>query len=386
MKAQVNVPRYRRGWTTKQGKKKQGFWYVYDSGKKINLTSRYGAPTTNKTKRDKTAALDARARFIEDLRQTTTHDTLIGRSRVVTVRQVIELYRKEVWPDSSEGWRDTSGWFFRLFCDGHNGEVYRNNPRKIEPYAGWGDKAAESITHDDIRDWFGHHEWAKSGSRNAIMSIKAAFNHALNRKRITANPIADFKTTRNHAEIAWFTGQEEEEYQKAAEKKSPAFALFWRACLSTGARPSELAKAKACHVRVTNNGRFYIRLTEWKNAKKKKQPRIIHLPNGWQDWIAQRLEECSPDDFLFVTERQQTSWKKCNWINNNLAVLKASGIEKKLTLYSCRHTRATRLLLAGATAKQVADWLGTSTTQIDSTYGHLLEHTEAMGDLLDSFC
>ena len=65
--------------------------------------------------------------------------------------------------------------------------------------------------------------------------------------------------------------------------------------------------------------------------------------------------------------------------------LRAAGVEKR-GVYACRHTFATRSIAAGVQLFYLSRIMGTSITQIDATYGHLVPDSEGyLRGLLDGY-
>ena len=65
--------------------------------------------------------------------------------------------------------------------------------------------------------------------------------------------------------------------------------------------------------------------------------------------------------------------------------LRAAGIEHRGT-FACRHTFAAWSIAAGVQLFYLSRIMGTSVTQIDQTYGHLVPDSEGyLRDLLDTY-
>jgi integrase len=58
------------------------------------------------------------------------------------------------------------------------------------------------------------------------------------------------------------------------------------------------------------------------------------------------------------------------------AALEAAGLDSRATLYSCRHTYASRAIEAGVPLLALAKAMGTSTMMLEKTYAHLLVERE----------
>ena len=382
--SRLNEARWQAPWTTAQGKHKKGFWYIRHEGRKVSLT-KHGAPRKNTVKDDEKKARRARDKWLESLRNGMAKIQVARVTSVFTVRNAVELYTADVVPQRSVAYQKRVGLLFRSFCDGHTGEQPKRGCGKVRVYAGWGDRAVSDITNCDMLTWVSRHDCPKTGGGHMIAPINTAFNYAMKMRKVESNPIADFAVHQDAApDIQWFeTDAEEGAFRTAAHESSPSFAEFWEALLATGARPLELATAQRKHLRRAN-GRYVIELSEWKNSRKTKRKRVIHLPASWQEWAAGKAADTQGDEYLFVTD-SGNPWTRNNWGRVHRIARGESGLWKPLTLYSARHTRITRLLLSGATAHQVAKLMGTGTQQIDRTYSHILDAVSEMGDILDRF-
>jgi len=143
----VNEPRWRPPWTTKDGKHKQGFWrcrVVRGSQAGYEPLTHYGAPRQNKTKADRLAPQDARARLLDCLRGNLVHAGLIRQSRQPTMHDVLHKYRDEVAAHRSKDWHEDSAYIIKLFCEGHEGS------KRILAYEGWGSLPASKLTPEVV--------------------------------------------------------------------------------------------------------------------------------------------------------------------------------------------------------------------------------------------
>jgi integrase len=78
---------------------------------------------------------------------------------------------------------------------------------------------------------------------------------------------------------------------------------------------------------------------------------------------------------------KQGTWRAKHWD----PALRAAGIEHRGT-YACRHTFAAWSIAAGVQLFYLSRIMGTSVTQIDQTYGHLIQDSEDyLRGLLDAF-
>jgi integrase len=133
-----------------------------------------------------------------------------------------------------------------------------------------------------------------------------------------------------------------------------------------GDRGGEFVDGDVVHVRrVFTDGRIKDYGKQWGSL------RTVPLPAR----AAEALHDLAPrlDTFILFPSRKRTSyldlhtWRKHYW---NPAV-RASGLEHR-SPYALRHTYASLAIAAGVSLFQLARFMGTSVSQIDETYGHLL--------------
>ena len=100
-------------------------------------------------------------------------------------------------------------------------------------------------------------------------------------------------------------------------------------------------------------------------------PRLMEELRAHAD--AQRPIDPSQPDLVFRTDKG-TPYDSTNLLRRHLRpILRAAGLDPKMTLYSLRHSHATLLLAAGVNPKVVADRLGHASCQVTlDVYSHVL--------------
>jgi integrase len=126
------------------------------------------------------------------------------------------------------------------------------------------------LTVDHLEAWVKTHpEWSLSTRRTHINAIMAAFNHCVKRKKIGENPIHGIEKPRWERRKAIISADDQ---QTIYDASNGAFRAILTALRETGARPSEL-----CRARVEDYRSGMIVLEEHKEDEHVEY-RTIHLP------------------------------------------------------------------------------------------------------------
>jgi len=242
--------------------------------------------------------------------------------------------------------------------------------RWVNDFCGYcGALLATDLKKKLVRDWVARHDGWKSDNtkRRAMAIVVAAFNYAVKEEEILdANPISGLKKPAGFARVTYFKEEEIQEVldycNRAPKKKAVSLrpiGEFFTALILTGARPfSELARVTADNVQETEKG-MVIRIKagtddaghyRHKSAKKTGKDRTIYLFPEVETMIRKLTftAERGSGIPLFRTPRGK-AWKRCNGVQAFCTIKKKLGwdkdAEKKhLSLYTCRHTFAKRVL------------------------------------------
>ena len=150
----------------------------------------------------------------------------------------------------------------------------------------------------------------------------------------------------------------------------------------TGARPSEMCKAKVRDFQPTNSTMvLYEHKNDGRRTGTTAKPRIIPLSSSLQSLIAQHCKGKALDEPIFTGPRGGV------WTTNRLGLKfrqarEALGVREHITLYSFRDLWISEALRGGFAIANVADAAGTSVEMIEKTYGHF--YTEDMVAMADA--
>jgi len=371
----VNDPTWRPPWTTRDGKKKKGFWRVrvIEDGKAryVSLTP-YGA---TRSKKDKVAAYDARKKYLDSRRSEVSQEALRRRTKQVTMREVLKKYVDDVVQHRKEDYRRQSQYYIDLFCDGHKGGD------TILQYPGYGDLPAIGMTPEIIEQWHRYHSgWKTASITYSIAVVKAAINHAVNRGLMSKNPIRRMGAKRSIANPHPFSKGEEKAFAEAAKKINPEFAKLWQFLMDHGCRPKEACTMQSHHVHRTAQSNLSIKLAphEWKCGTKSDRPRerVIVIAPQWIDWILEREASCN---HLFLDRGNPWTKRRREYFQNK--VRSSIGFDQKV-LYDARHTWITRAIVAEIPIAKIAVMAGTSTKEIETTYSSYLKEIDDMSRIM----
>ena len=206
------------------------------------------------------------------------------------------------------------------------------------------------------------------------VNIPSSINTKTGKK--TAFSDADQITITNKAHSFYIDGATE-----LKRKRRAVFISYFMFLLNSGMRTNEAAQLKWKHVKITKDS-VTAYLPDLKTTGDSKESfktggrTIVCLPEA-KHWLELRKKEMpefkNKDDYVFPTNTNKVSktyplmfdtfMKYCDTVN--------SIDDKKYTMYCTRHTYITNRLMAGVTSDMIAQNTGTSSTLIDSTYGHI---------------
>lgn len=146
------------------------------------------------------------------------------------------------------------------------------------------------------------------------------------------------------------------ETKKLLEKADPDFKTIYRAMRLTGARPSEICKAKICDI---DQAAGEIILVEHKTAAKTGKPRRIAIGHpALIEIITAAIGDRVEGPIFLRTDGKP--WSPEALSNTYRRLRDAAGLRPDLVLYLARHEHATELYKQLGDLKAVADALGHS--------------------------
>lgn len=317
-------------------------WYATVDGKRTRLRDEFGRAIRGKDNREQAELAVARLKL--QIPQATSSGTVL-------VARVVDVWLQHLKATASPAYVYLATQTMNDFCS----------------YCGG--LAATDLKKQHVRDWVAEHPTWKSDNtkRDYMAMVVAAFNHAVKEAELLENnPVSGLKKPAPFARVTYFREEEVKEVldycnrppKKKAVSLSPT-GEFFSMLLQTGARPfSELAKVTADHVHQTDKG-MVIRICagtddegnyRHKAAKKTGKDRVLYLFEEAEEVIrslAARFPRGSGIP-LFRTPRGQ-SWQRCNGVQSFCNIKRALGWDadpdkKSLSLYTCRHTFAKRIL------------------------------------------
>ncbi|APZ94554.1 tyrosine-type recombinase/integrase [Fuerstiella marisgermanici] len=317
-------------------------WYATIDGQRTRLRDEMGQPIRGKDNRQQADLAVARLKL--QMPEPAAHGAVL-------VATVAEAYLDHLKATASAAYVDLASRAMNDFC-GYCGGL-----------------AATDLKKKHVRDWVAQHPSWKSDNtkRDNMTMVMAAFNHAVKEEEILdTNPISGLKKPAAFARVTFFKEDEVQEVldycNRKPKKKAVSLAptgQYFSILLQTGARPfSELARVTADDVHETDKG-MVIRFKagtdaagnyRHKAAKKTGKDRTIYLFAEAEDVIRSLMEEYPRGSGvpLFRTPRGK-SWKRCNGVQSFCTIKRKLGWDKNpdkknLSLYTCRHTFAKRIL------------------------------------------
>lgn len=224
-------------------------------------------------------------------------------------------------------------------------------------------KRIHDLKPHDVQRWLDTHSWGPTSQRNAIKTIKAALNWAVEGGLIGASPLARMKAPAATPREILVSEEQWAIVQKTAKPDLLDILTFLR---ETGARPQEARTIEAEHVRGDR-----IMLPK-RDSKGGVYNRVIWLTEKAQAIIQRRMG----DGKLFRTALGKP------WSNHRLRQCCA---EMKLSFpfvaYALRHTYITDALERGVDPITLANLVGhRDLSMIAKTYSHLIHRPDHLRD------
>jgi site-specific recombinase XerD len=229
-------------------------------------------------------------------------------------------------------------------------------------------KPPGKITEEDLRGYFLYGKnvkrWSRSTSTVALCGIKFFFDHTIKRPWPT---LLFIRPGRNKSLPVVLSRDEVHRLLHNIRL------LRYRVCLSTiyscGLRLSEGIQLK---VEDIDSDRGFLSIRQSKGNKDRNVP----LPEKTLKLLRQQWLEHRNDTWIFpsVVNGKCNAEKPISKSSVQAAfrkALKATGIHKKASVHTLRHSWATHLLEAGVNLRLIQVWLGHSTPSTTSIYTHL---------------
>ena len=240
------------------------------------------------------------------------------------------------------------------------------------------DKTPAKITEEDLREYFLYgknvKKWSRSTSTVALCGIKFFFENTLMRPWPTLLFIRP-----GHEKKLPVVLSHNETREIFSNTRLPHYKVCLTTIYSCGLRVSEGMRLR---VEDIDADRQFVSI---RNAKGNKD-RNVPLPEKTLDLLREHWKSHRNKVWLFPSARCGGSnmteatkpISKSSIQSAFIGALKSSGINKKATVHSLRHSWATHLLEAGVNLRLIQIWLGHSTPASTSIYTHLTEAAATM--------
>ena len=252
-------------------------------------------------------------------------------------------------------------------------KVYVSAIRRLAEHYG---KSPDRITEEELRQYFLYLTNEKQVSRSTctilICAVKFMYECTLHREWPTLTLVRPAKEKK----LPVILSQEE-----VRRILSNVHQLRYRVCLSTiyscGLRISE---GKSLRVSDIDSGRMLLHIHRGKGAK----DRYVPLPQNTLEQLRQCWASHRNPVWLFpsgVHRRWRMATAETSICGKSVRrafhnALKVSGIQKKATVHTLRHSYATHLLEAGINIRQIQSYLGHQNLWTTSRYTHLTRRAE----------
>lgn len=234
-------------------------------------------------------------------------------------------------------------------------------------------KSPDQITEEELRQYFLYLKNVKKCSRAsmtiAICGIKFFFEHTLKQSWAT------FELVRPAPDKRLPTILSREEVRLLLSKVR---FLRYRTCLGTiyscGLRLTEGTQLQVCDI---DSSRMLIHIRHGKGGKDRYVPlplsTLLALRDYWKSHRNPTWIFPAPGRGNIHRPTATKPMPYCNVQDAFRAALKVSGINKRASVHTLRHSYATHLLEAGINLRQIQDYLGHNSPQTTALYTHLTE-------------
>lgn len=237
----------------------------------------------------------------------------------------------------------------------------------------FGDRPASEIRKQEIVTWLADQaearDWKPATRNRWQATLSLIFRVGIDNEKIENNPAARIRRqTESNGRVRFLSDAEEVRLLAAIDRLFPQFRPHVLLAIHTGMRMSEQYSLRWDQVDLE---RRQLHLSKTKTGK----ARIIPLNETACKALAELRNASSPlSALIFPSIRTGDALKGSRgWFGS---AVDAADI-KNFTWYCLRHTTASRLVMAGASLRDVADLLGHRTIQMTMRYAHLAEGHQA---------
>jgi integrase len=241
---------------------------------------------------------------------------------------------------------------------------YATHGPKLDGKGGWADTSLDRLTVEEITAW--RKKLPARSAWHIHKALRQLLHYAVRVKLLQENPAAAVDNPKpKRGEVQVFSA---EELARIAEELGSSLPIF---VAETGLRPEEWL---ALERRDLDRNNMLVSVNkvytagEAKPHTKTGEPRLVPLSDralAAYDALPLRLDS----KLVFPGKRGSYmdlgAWRRNHWT----PAIKAAGLEHR-SPYALRHSYISEALAAGIPARDVAEFAGTSISQIEETYGH----------------
>jgi len=247
--------------------------------------------------------------------------------------------------------------------------AYLRAVRQLAAHCG---KPPNQIDEEELRRYFLYLKNEKKASRSsctiAICGIKFFYERTLGREWTTFELVRPPKSKK----LPVVLSQGEVRRVLACLRR-----FHYRVCLTTiyscGLRLQECVQLQVAHI---DGDRLLIHVCQSKGAK----DRFVPLPAATLTLLRQQWQAHRHPQWLFPSRRSPRATKPMHSSGVQRAfkaALAESGIQKKATVHTLRHSYATHLLEAGVNLRVIQRYLGHSSPKTTAIYTHLTRDAQS---------
>ena len=248
--------------------------------------------------------------------------------------------------------------------------------RAVRQLAKYYDKSPDRVNEAELRDYFLYLKNEKQASRSActvaLCGIKFFYEHTLQRQWATFDLVRPPKSRKLPVVLT----QTEVRQVLDCVRRLP-----YRVCLTTlyscGLRLGEVLRLEVGDV---DGERELLHIRQAKGAR----DRYVPLPQTTltllrQQWVRHRHATLLfPSRFRCLPAQATRPVGPTSVQKAFKAALADSGVTKKATVHTLRHSWATHLLEAGVNLRLIQLWLGHKSLKTTALYTHLTRHAETL--------
>ena len=253
------------------------------------------------------------------------------------------------------------------------------NVRAVRQLADHYHKSPDLITEEELRQYFLYIKNVKKYSSNtttiALCGIKFFYEHTLNREWTTLNFVRPPRDKRLPTILSL-----EEVRQILSLVRLPRYRVCLTTIYSCGLRLQEGIRLQVADI---DSARMVVHVRHGKGGK----DRYVPLPQCTLEMLRQYWASHRNSVWLFPAEgrdhielsRSTEPMSKSSVQGAFRRALKQSGIHKRASVHTLRHSWATHLLEGGVNLRLIQEYLGHNSPITTSVYTHLTARGEQLG-------